>query len=217
MTRGVGVSGVVAVALCAWCISAWAEPRTFNVNHTSRVTFRTEAPLETIVGTTAGRAAVSGTVVVDAARPQDVRGIVRVDLNALRTGFGLRDAVMRSRIFLDSETNETNRYAVFEVKGVEIAGPIEPGKITPVRVRGTLTMRGKSIETLAESTINYLRLSPEQVEGQKRLGLAAENIRVTTKFATTFTNHGMKVPAPLIPVVSNDIQLETNLMLVLSR
>jgi hypothetical protein len=78
-------------------------------------------------------------------------------------------------------------------------------------------MRGKSIDTLADTTIDYLRLSPEQVESQKRFGLAAENIRVTTRFATTFTNHGMKVPQPLILMVSNDIQLETILMLVLAR
>ena len=217
MIRRLAVGCFVALVLGAWCISAGAEPRTFNVNYTSRATFKTDAPLETIVGTTAGQTAVSGSVVVDPARPQEARGTVRVDLNALKTGIDQRDAAMRGKNFLDSETNEANRYAVFEVKGVEIAGPLEPGKTTTGKVRGTLTIRGKSIETIADSTINYLRLSPEQVESQKRFGFTAENLRVTAKFATTFTNHGMQVPQLLILKVSNDIQLETDLVLVLAK
>jgi hypothetical protein len=61
MTRHRLLSGFIVLALCAWSVLACAEPRTFNVNHTSRATFETEAPLETIVGTTAGQTAVSGT------------------------------------------------------------------------------------------------------------------------------------------------------------
>jgi polyisoprenoid-binding protein YceI len=211
------LSGVIALVLCAWSCAAWAEPRTFNVSDTSRVTFRTVAPLETIVGTTAGRPAVSGTVLVDPARPQDVRGTVRVDLNALRTGLGLRDTVMRSTIFLDSETSEVNRFAVFDVKGVEIVGVPVVGRTTRARVHGTLTMRGRSIDTIADSEIDYTRPASEPAESPKRTSLVPETIRVLTRFATTFTNHGMQVPGPLVLVVSNEIQLETLLLLVLAR
>ena len=206
---------MVALAVFACGVSE-AQPRTFNVNYTSRATFKTEAPLETIVGTTGGQGAVSGNVTLDPARPQDARGIVRVDLNAVKTGIDRRDAQMRSNTFLDSEANEANRWAVFEVKGIEIGGPLEPGKTMPARVRGTLAIRGKPVETVAESTVYYLRLTPEQVESQKRFGLTAESLRVNAKFATTFTNHGMQVPQLLILKVSNDIQLEADLVLVLA-
>jgi polyisoprenoid-binding protein YceI len=215
MPRPRRLTGLVALALCAWCAAASADPRTFNVNYTSRATFKTDAPLETVVGTTAGQGSVSGSVVVDPLRPQEARGTVRVDLNALKTGIDQRDAAMRGKNFLDTEASEANRYAVFEVKSVDIAGPLEPGKSTPARVRGTLTIRGKPIETVAESTITYLRLSPEQLEGQKRFGFTAENLRVAAKFATTFTNHGMQVPKLLVFKVSNEIELETDLILVL--
>jgi polyisoprenoid-binding protein YceI len=163
----------MVLALSAWAGAVAAQPRTFNVNYTSRATFKTDAPLETIVGTTAGPGAVTGSVIVDPARPQDAKGTVRVDLNALKTGIDRRDAHMRSKDFFDSEANDANRWAVFEVKGIDVAG-------------------------------------------QKRYGFTAENMRVTAKFATAFTNHAMQVPQLLFLKVSNDIQLETDLVLILA-
>jgi polyisoprenoid-binding protein YceI len=216
MNRRIAVGGVMVLALSAWAGSAAAQPRTFNVNYTSRATFKTDAPLETVVGTTAGQGAVTGSVVVDPVRPQDAKGTIRVDLNALKTGIDRRDAHMRSKDFLDSEATETNRWAVFEIKGIDVAGPLEPGKAVPAKARGTLTIRGKSIDTVADCTINYVRLTPEQVEAQKRYGLTAENMRVTARFGTSFTNHAMQVPQILIFKVSNEIQLETDLVLVLA-
>ena len=216
MNRRIAVGCYIVLVLSVWGGAATAQPRTFNVNYTSRATFKTDAPLETIVGTTAGQGAVTGSVIVDPARPQDAKGTVRVDLNALKTGIDRRDTHMRSKDFLDSEANETNRWAVFEIKGIDVAGPLEPGKATPAKARGTLTIRGKPIETVADCTINYLRLTPEQIEGQKRYGFSAENMRVTAKFATAFTNHGMQVPQLLFLKVSNDIQLETDLVLILA-
>src|SRR5690348_12557331 len=158
----------VLLTVGAWCAVADAEAKNFKVNYTSRATFRTEAPLETIVGTTGGDGAVTGNVMIDPAKPQDAKGTIKVDLNAIKTGIDRRDAHMRSKDFLDSEANEANRFAVFEVKGAEVAGPLEAGKTTPAKVRGTLTIRGKSVDTWADCTLNYVKLTPEQAEAQKR-------------------------------------------------
>lgn len=215
MNRRLLVGSVVALAVVAWGI-AEAQTRTFNVHYTSRSTFKTDAPLETIVGTTAGQGTLTGNVTLDPARPQEAKGTVRVDLNALKTGIDRRDAHMRSKDFFDSEGNDANRWAVFEVKGIEIAGPLDPGKTMPAKVRGTLTIRGKAIDTVADATVYYLKLTPEQVESQKRFGFTAETVRVNAKFATAFTNHAMQVPQLLFLKVSNDIQLEADLVLVLA-
>jgi polyisoprenoid-binding protein YceI len=217
MNRRVLTGGLIGLLLSAWAIVADAQPRMFKANYTSRATFKTEAPLETVVGTTGGEAAVTGEIALDLARPQDAKGTIRVDLNAIKTGIDRRDAAMRGKGFLDSEGNETNRWAVFDVKGVEIGGPLEPGKPMPAKVRGTFTVRGKPIDTMADATVYYLRLTPEQIESQKRFGLTAETLRVTAKFHTTFTNHGMQVPQLLILKLSNDIQVETDLVLVLAQ
>jgi len=213
------LTSACAVLLIAgmWSAVADDETKTFKVNYTSRATFRTEAPLETIVGTTGGDGAVTGNVMIDPARPQDAKGTIKVDLNALKTGIDRRDAHMRSKDFLDSEANDANRYAVFEVKGAEVAGSLEAGKTTPAKVRGTLTIRGKSIETWADCTLNYVKLTPEQAEAQKRFGFTTENMRANAKFRTSFTSHGMQVPQLLVLKVSDDIQLEADLVLVLAQ
>ncbi|MGH7354413.1 MAG: hypothetical protein ACRELS_07565 [Candidatus Rokuibacteriota bacterium] len=93
MVRRIALGCLIVVASAVWSVTADAQPRTFNVNYTSRASFKTEAPLETIVGTTSGQGAVTGTLTVDPGRPQDARGTIKVDLNALKTGIDRRDAL----------------------------------------------------------------------------------------------------------------------------
>ncbi len=114
-------------------LPATAEPIAFKLlSNYSRATFKTDAQLETIVGTTAGPG-VTGTVTVDLAKPQGATGVIRIDLTTVNSGVAKRDADMKGPEYLDT-ANEANRYAVFEVKGVEIAGPLEPGKEISAKV-----------------------------------------------------------------------------------
>src|SRR5881296_2862702 len=178
----------------------------------SRATFKSDAPLETFVGNTAADG-VAGTLTLDPARPQAASGSVKVDMNLVRTGIDKRDADMRSKNYLDTEV-EANRWVTFEVKSVEIAGPLEPGKMVPAKVKGILTVKQKPVERVADATVTWIKLTPEEVEAQKRFGFTADNIKVRARFATTFTDHGLKIPAILFYKVSNDIQLETDLTFV---
>jgi len=192
---------------------ATAEAIAFKVHSNySRATFKSDAPLETIVGTTAGPG-VSGTVTLDPAKPRAASGVIRVDLTTVNSGVAKRDADMKGPEYLDT-ANEANRYAVFEIKSVEIVGALESGKGIPAKVKGILTIKGKPVETTAEARITYLKLSPEQLETQKRWGFTSDNIKIRAKFQTTFTNHGMQIPQLLILKLANDIQLETDLTLV---
>ena len=174
-----------------------------------RATFKSDAPLETFVGNTAAEG-VNGTLSLDPAKPQTATGSVKVDMNLVKTGIDKRDADMRSKNYLDTEV-EANRWVTFEVKGVEIAGPLEPGKNVPAKVKGILTVKQKPVERVADATVTWIKLTPEDVEAQKRFGFTADNIKVRARFATTFTDHGLKIPAILFYKVSNDIQLETDL------
>src|SRR5438128_2379055 len=144
------------------------------------------------------------------AEPQTATGSVKVDMNLVKTGIDKRDADMRSKNYLDTEV-EANRWVTFEVKGVEIAGPLEPGKNVPAKVKGILTVKQKPVERVADATVTWIKLTPEDVEAQKRFGFTADNIKVRARFATTFTDHGLKIPALLFYKVSNDIQLEADL------
>src|SRR5215471_13247294 len=91
--------GVFALAhVPTWAV---AEQMTLRVLPYSRATFKTEAPLETVIGNTSGPG-VTGTVTGDPARLQDASGTIRVDLSALHTGIDRRDAQMQSKDFLDT-------------------------------------------------------------------------------------------------------------------
>lgn len=178
----------------------------------SRATYKTDAPLETILGTTAGPG-VGGTLTLDPGAPKGAKGTIKVDLTTLSSGVAKRDEDARSPQYLDT-ANEANRYAVFEITSIEIPGSLEPGRETSAKVKGLLTIKGKSVETVSDARVTYIKLTPEQVEAQKRFGFTSDNIKVRAKFATTFTNHGMQVPQLLSLKVSNEIQLETDLTFV---
>jgi polyisoprenoid-binding protein YceI len=175
----------------------------------SRATFKSDAPLETFVGNTAAEG-VDGTLTLDPAKPQTATGSVKVDMNLVKTGIEKRDADMRSKNYLDTEV-AANRWVTFELKSVEIAGPLEPGKMVPAKVKGILTVKQKPVERVADATVTWIKLTPEQVEAQKRFGFTADNIKVRAKFATSFTDHGLQIPQILFYKVANDIQLETDL------
>ena len=190
---------------------ALAEVMTFKLlPNYSRATFKIDAPLETFVGNTAAEG-VQGSLVADPARPQQAKGTVRVDMNLVRTGIDKRDADMRGKNFLDTEV-EANRWVTFDLKSVEISGSLVPGKEVSAKIAGLLTVKQKPVERVVDATISWIRLTPEQVEAQKRFGFTADSIKVRAKFATAFTDHGMQVPQILMFKVTNDIQLETDLV-----
>lgn len=178
----------------------------------SRATFKSDAPLETFVGNTAADG-VDGSMTVDLARPQAATAVIRVDMHAVRTGLDKRDADMRGKTYLDTAV-EANRWVTFEVTAVEIERPLEPGKTVPARVKGLLTIKQKAVERVAEATVTYLRLTPEQLEQQKRFGFGQDNVKVRAKLTTTFTDHGMQVPQLLFLKVANELQLEADLTFV---
>lgn len=206
--------GVLSLAVAAaWPGAVFAEPMSFKIlSNPSRATFKTDAPLETIVGNTAG-GAVTGNLTVDPAQPAAGTGTIKVDLTTLNSGVAKRDQDMQQPQYLDT-ANEANKYAVFEIKSIEVAGPLEPGKETPAKVKGILTIKQKPVEVVADSRVTYIKLTPDQVEAQKRFGFTSDNIKVRSRFGTLFSNHGITVPQLLFLKLSNEIQLESDLTFV---
>jgi polyisoprenoid-binding protein YceI len=203
-----GALGLTAAALMP--PAAFADPINFKMlSNYSRATFKTDAPLETIVGTTAGPS-VTGSLTVDPLKPAGGKGSVKVDLTTLSSGVTKRDADMQEPRFLGT-ANEANKFAVFEIKSIDIASPLVPGKEIPAKVKGVLTIKQKPVDIVADARVTYVKLTPEQAEAQKRFGFTVDNIKVRAKFATSFSNHGIAVPEMLFLKVSNEIELETDL------
>jgi polyisoprenoid-binding protein YceI len=213
MRRHLGLVGLTAIVTALLPVVAAAQTLSFKLlPRYSYATFKSDAPLETVVGHTADTG-LQGELSVDPAKPQAAQGKVKVDMNTVRTGVDKRDADMRAKPYLETEV-EANRWVTFQVTGVEVAGPLEPGKAVPAKIRGLLTVKQKPVERTAEGTVTYIKLSSEQVEAQKRFGFTSDNIKVRTKLATTFTDHGMQVPQLLILKLSNDIAIETDLTFI---
>jgi len=213
MRRSLLVVAVLVVVGGVWAGAVWAEPIALTLlKNQSRATFKSDAPLETFVGNTAGEG-LEGTLVVDPARPQVATGTVKVDMHQVRTGIDKRDSDMRGPNYLNTEV-DANRWVTFEVKSVEIAGPLESGKTVPARVRGILTIKQRPVERVVDATVTYIKLTPEQLEAQKRFGFTSDNVKVRARFITTFTEHGMQVPQLLFLKVANELQLETDLTFI---
>lgn len=211
MKRVVIVCSVVAMVVATLPELTLAEAMNFTLlPKYSRATFKSDAPLETFVGNTAD-AGVMATLTVDPEKPQGAKGVVKVDMNQVRTGIDKRDADMRDKDFLNTEV-EANRWVTFEIKGVEMAGPLVPGREMPAKVRGILTVKQKPVERVADATVTYIKLTPAQLENQKRWGFTTDNIKVRARLSTTFTDHGMQVPQLLFLKVANEIQLEADLV-----
>ena len=204
----------VAIAVIAGApLTALAEVMTFKLlPNYSRATFKSDAPLETFVGNTAAEG-IQGTLTTDPLRPQDAKGTVRVDMNLVRTGIDKRDADMRAKNYLDTEV-EANRWVTFEIKNVEIAGPLVVGKDVAAKISGILTVKQKPVPRTADATVTWIKLTPEQVEAQKRFGFTADNVKVRAKFLTTFTDHGIQLPQIFVFKVNNEIQLEADLTFI---
>ena len=211
MTRSLGAAlGGLLLALGATPAPADAQAVAYKlIPNYSRATFKSDAPLETFLGNTAGAEAIVGEMMLDPAKPQAATGQVKVDLTTVRTGIEKRDADMRSKNYLDTDT-PANRWALFDLKGVEMAGPLEAGKVLQAKLRGVLTVKSKPVDVVAPAHVYYMRLTPEQLESQKRFGFTSENVKVRTTFGTTFVNHGMQVPQLLFLKVNNEIQLEAD-------
>jgi polyisoprenoid-binding protein YceI len=211
--RTLVLAGLGMIAVAAWPAVTAAQTINFKLlPRYSYTTFKSDAPLETVVGHTADTG-LQGELAVDPAKPQTAKGTVKVDMNTVRTGIDKRDADMRSKQYLDTET-EANRWVVFEVQGAELSGPLESGKPVPAKIRGLLTVKQKPVERVVDGTVTYIKLSPDQVEAQKRFGFTSDNLKVRAKLATTFTDHAMQVPQLLILKLSNDIAIETDLTFV---
>ena len=176
LVKRIAVAGSVVALLAAGPAAALAETMNFKLlPRYARATFKSDAPLETFIGTTADSGIVA-TLAVDPAKPQDAKGVVKVDMNQVRTGIDKRDADMRSKPYLDTEV-EANRWITFQVTKVEISGPLVPGQEAPAKIHGVLTVKQKPVERVAEAKVMYLKLTPEQVEAQKRFGFASDTSR----------------------------------------
>ena len=108
MPRFVKAAALAALALAVGASTAVADAISFKLlPRYSYATFKSDAPLETVVGHTADTG-LAGELTVDPVKPQAARGTVKVDMNTVRTGIDKRDADMRGKPYLDTDVEATS-------------------------------------------------------------------------------------------------------------
>ena len=151
------------------------------------ITFRSEAPLEDIIGTTN---AISGYLVFDPANPtKGGRGELVVPVASLNTGIPMRDEHLRGEAWLnagqypDITLNITD---VRNVKPVKSTGDFQTYEMTAV---GQFTMRGTTKSIEAPGRITYMK------ESEKTRARRAGNLLAArASFHLTLADFGVSGP-----------------------
>jgi polyisoprenoid-binding protein YceI len=157
--------------------------------NTSAVSFRSDALLETIVGTST---ALAGTVTTDLANPASTTATISFPVTSLVTGVDMRDEHLHGADWLNSaEFPEIT----FALTGAEFpAGTtLAHGTAVAGTVNGTLTIRGTSQPVSAPATVTFY----EVANVQNTYGIDSNVLRVESTFDIALSAFGVAIPEVL--------------------
>lgn len=152
----------------------------------ARVSFKSEAPLETINGRTTR---ASGSFRVDPTNLSSASGTISVPVASLRTGIELRDEHLRGEDWLDAGSHPN---ATFEITGVSGASSLQPNQDANLTVRGNFTIHGVTKPVTARTRLQW--------DGGNRM-------RGRAQFTVKLDEHGVDIPAIVQAKVSNEITI----------
>ncbi|RMG44729.1 MAG: hypothetical protein D6718_09515 [Acidobacteria bacterium] len=128
------------------------------------VTFKSEAPLEDIVGTSN---AVSGWIEFDPMHPErGARGELTVPVSSLKTGIPLRDEHLQGRDWLDAARHPSIRFTIDGVRNVKSLKSSREFKTYSMDVTGKLTVRGRTKRVSFPARVTYL---PESEKTRQKM------------------------------------------------
>ena len=186
------VAFILAVCLATPAISQ-ADATEFRVRN-GKATFVSDAPLETMTGTTAK---VTGTVTFDPADISTTKGTFKVPVVSMRTGNDLRDEHLQSDSWLDAKKNPHIIFEIMEVSGAE---SLKPKKNTKVKVKGKFTAHGVTKIVEAKGTVKWT-----PADGGK------DDLRIKAKFTTKLEDHDVSVPSIVRLKMANEITVSIDL------
>lgn len=186
---------VLAVALGASQLmaasTADAQARSFNVAR-ARVTFTSDAPLETIRGVSSR---ATGSLSVDPSSLSGASGTITVPVSTLRTGIDLRDEHLHSEQWLDAGSHPN---ATFEVTGISGASSLTPDEDTDIRITGRFTIHGVTHDVTARVRAKW--------DG-------ADTLRARASFSISLSDYNISIPTIVQAKVSNTIAVQLQLRL----
>jgi len=197
MKNVTGVSLILAACMAVPAVSQ-ADATTFllRADGTSKATFVSDAPLETMVGKTSK---VSGRLTVDPADITKTTGSFKVPVISLRTDNDLRDEHLQGDGWLDAKKTPHIHFEVTEViLGKRDSPELKPGKDRKVQVKGKFTAHGVSKPVIAKGTVNW----------------SGKQLRIKADFTVVLEDHNVSVPSIVRLKVANDIAVSVDLRAV---
>jgi len=190
MKHGIGLSLLLVASLAAPAVSR-AEVSAYKMSGTA--TFISDAPLETMEGTTSK---VTGTLDVDPGDITTTRGKFKVAVASLRTGNDLRDEHLQGDGWLDAEKHPFLHFEITEVVlGKKSSKELKQGKDAKVEVKGRFTAHGVTKDVVAKGTVRW----------------SGDAIRIKAGFPVKLTDHDISVPSIVRLKVANDITVSVDL------
>ena len=202
-SRGHSVRALVMIACLALPSFAAAQAQQFRIRRDggSRVTFVSDAPLETINGVSSQ---ISGNISIDPSRLASASATVTVPISSLRTGIDLRDEHLRAENWLDAEHHPN---ITFELTGLSGASALQPGQSANVRIRGRVSLHGVTKNIEARGRVMYMPLTDEM---RASPGIDGDVLRFRARFKLRLTDFGVAIPLPVRLKVSNEITISIN-------
>ena len=150
------IGRMAAIGIAMLSASAFAEtiyhiddPRGRNV-----VSFKSEAPLEDMVGTSP---VVNGDIRFDAAKPETTSGQVIVPVKDLKTGIPLRDEHMMGEAWLDAAKHPEIKFVIKSAKDAKLTKETADFKTWDIVLVGDFTLKGITKEMEIPARLTWLK------------------------------------------------------------
>jgi len=191
-------AGVIWAACLTVPVISHADSTTFRIpkDGKSRVTFVSDAPLETMTGKSSK---VFGSVTVDPADITKTTGSFKVPVVSLRTDNDLRDEHLQGDGWLDAKKNPNIHFEITEViLGKKSSRELKQNKDTKVQVKGKFTAHGVTQIVTANGKVKW-----------------SDNLLfIKANFTAKLEDHQISVPAIVRLKVANEIAVAVDLRAV---
>ena len=150
----------------------------------SRVAFTSDAPIESIVGTSTN---VSGDITVDTGSVSGSSATdIKVAVNSLKTGNDTRDEHLQGEQWFDAKGHPD---ILFKLESVEADdGRLWPGRTIDAKVKGTLTIKGISQPVETTASVAYYKWNPKLAD----FGVKTNLLRLKADFNVKLSDFKME-------------------------
>lgn len=168
------------------------------------VTFKSEAPLEDIIGTSNE---LTGYVVFDPAQPsKGARGQLTVPAASLRTGIPERDEHLRGNDWLDAAAQPDIRFVIDNINDVRVVKAAGGARTYDLKLAGSLSIHGRTHRIEVPARVTYL----SETE-QTRMRLPGNLIAGRTSFDVALEDFGVRgMRGAVGPKVSETIKVDVS-------